>query len=291
MEVSKPKLTMAALLVCVASLAGAAGIQFEQLSLQEAVGQAAAQNKLVFVDVYTTWCGPCKYLSKEVFTDKGVGEQFNSDFISIKIDAERGEGPEVMRQFGVDAFPTLLWINADGSLAQKKVGAADAETLQHWGRTAAHPEESLLYQLKQQLKEKPNDKLVMAQLMEVQALEQLDPTELANEYVAQFPALDLTDNSDFTAFRFAEKSMKSASAQQFMLEAATMLSLHESAALEAWIDILETEVRNAVHIEDRPAMTRIADEMYPSYTTLFQEDALSKAELVAALQEAYDSAK
>ena len=68
------------------------GIRFTEGTWADILNEAKAQQKLIFVDIYTTWCGPCKTMANRVFTDAGVGEKFNASFVNFKIDAEKGEG-------------------------------------------------------------------------------------------------------------------------------------------------------------------------------------------------------
>ncbi len=71
------------------------GIQFEIGSWKEVLQKAKQENKLIFVDLYTTWCGPCKKMAAETFPQQAVGDYFNKNFVNYKIDAEKGEGPEL----------------------------------------------------------------------------------------------------------------------------------------------------------------------------------------------------
>ena len=72
---------------------------------------------MVFVDCYTTWCGPCKYMTSNVFPQETVGDYFNPNFICLKIDMEKGEGPELVKRYGIRAFPTFLILRPDGSVS------------------------------------------------------------------------------------------------------------------------------------------------------------------------------
>ena len=96
----------------------AQGVNFRPLSYTEAIELAAKENKMVFIDFYTTWCGPCKRMSKEVFPQQEVGEYFNRTFISLKLDAEKENGL-VRRYSGPPAIarPMSLWRkSAKGSI-------------------------------------------------------------------------------------------------------------------------------------------------------------------------------
>ncbi len=105
------------------------GIKFvEGKTFYETLMLAKQQNKMVFVDCYTTWCGPCKMLSAKVFPQKVCGDYFNNEFVSIKIDMEKGEGIDLKEKFRITAFPTLLFFDANGKEINRIVGAsADAE--------------------------------------------------------------------------------------------------------------------------------------------------------------------
>jgi thiol-disulfide isomerase/thioredoxin len=110
----------------------AQGILFDSGPWKEVLAKAKAQNKLVFVDVFTSWCGPCKKMAAEVFPLPEVGEKFNGDFVNYKIDAEKGEGVEIAKTYEVKAFPTYLFVNGDGKLVYRATGYNDAgKFLQH----------------------------------------------------------------------------------------------------------------------------------------------------------------
>jgi thiol-disulfide isomerase/thioredoxin len=95
---------------------------------QSIVDRAKAAKKMIYIDFYTTWCGPCKKMDKEVFTDPSVARKFNESFICAKIDAERGEGIALAKQFNVHAYPTSAFINADNQkLVYQSVGFQKAE--------------------------------------------------------------------------------------------------------------------------------------------------------------------
>ena len=110
------------------------GIEFFHGSLEEGLAKAKAEEKLVFMDCFTTWCGPCKRLAAQVFPDPEVGSFFNENFICLKKDMEKEDGPELASRFSIRSYPTLLFIGLDGNVLQKKVGALSAESLIEAGR-------------------------------------------------------------------------------------------------------------------------------------------------------------
>lgn len=108
---------------------GAQGIQFSSAGWGEAMQKAGTEQKMLFVDFYTTWCGPCKMMSNDIFTQEAAGEFFNSNFVNCKIDAEKGEGPALARQYGVTSYPTCVFIAPDGQLVCKFVGTRAVDKL------------------------------------------------------------------------------------------------------------------------------------------------------------------
>lgn len=109
--------------------AAAQGVNFvEGKTLSEVEAQAKAEGKLVFVDCYTEWCGPCKMMATREFVKKEAGDYFNAKFVNFKIDMEKGEGPEVGKKYDVNVFPTFLILEANGDLRGRCVGFAEIST-------------------------------------------------------------------------------------------------------------------------------------------------------------------
>ncbi|ARK13622.1 thioredoxin family protein [Fibrivirga algicola] len=106
-----------------------AGIQFTSARWADILKKAKAENKLIFLDAYASWCGPCKMLQKNVFTQKTVGDYFNKKFINVKMDMEKGEGPALAQMYPLEAYPTLLFINGNGRVVKKAIGYMSADDL------------------------------------------------------------------------------------------------------------------------------------------------------------------
>lgn len=90
------------------------GIQFFEGSWDEALTLAKKENKLIFLDVYASWCGSCKLLKANTFPEKEVGQYFNENFINLTLDGEKGDGIKIARQLNVRAYPSLFMLNTDG---------------------------------------------------------------------------------------------------------------------------------------------------------------------------------
>jgi len=120
------RLVILAVFVPALVLAQSKKIEFSQTSFQQALNNAGKADKIIFVDCYTSWCIPCKNMAAHVFTVDSVATFFNSHFINLQIDMEKGEGPALQKKYRVEAYPSFLLINPDGSLLYKFVGAMSA---------------------------------------------------------------------------------------------------------------------------------------------------------------------
>lgn len=106
-----------------------AGISFFEGTFNEALAQADKDKKLIFLDIYAVWCGPCKRLKTNTFKDQAVGDYFNKRFVNIAIDGEKGEGPALAQKLQLSAYPTLYILDAQGNVKRKIVGYRSAEQL------------------------------------------------------------------------------------------------------------------------------------------------------------------
>ena len=133
------KRTLAAVLLAALFLgnATAQGIDFFHGSWAEAKEKAKAEQKLIFVDAFASWCGPCKRMAAQVFPDPKVGEYFNPNFICLKIDMEKPENAEFAGKYPVSAYPTLMILDSEGKVVQKSVGALNADGLIAFGQKAS----------------------------------------------------------------------------------------------------------------------------------------------------------
>jgi len=106
------------------------GIIFESITVKEAMEQAKESGQLIFIDCYTSWCGPCKRMAATAFKDEEVAAIYNEQFINVKVEMEKdAEGPELARKYSVNAYPTLLVIDGNGKVVKKIVGGQTAEGL------------------------------------------------------------------------------------------------------------------------------------------------------------------
>ncbi|MBK8502281.1 MAG: thioredoxin family protein [Saprospiraceae bacterium] len=160
----------------------ATGIEFFHGTLSEAKQIAGQQGKLIFVDAFTTWCGPCKRMSANVFSQQDVGDFYNQSFINLKLDMEKGEGKEFQRQYQVNAFPTLLFLDPEGKVVQKVVGGMDVANFLQLGKSAAS-KSSVSSSLDKAYTDGQRDPAFMAQYIEALAKSNRPLLKIVNEYI------------------------------------------------------------------------------------------------------------
>ena len=114
----------------------AQGIDFFHGTYKEALEKSIKEDKLIFIDAYTIWCGPCKAMAKYEFTQKVVGDFFNKNFINVKLNMEANESINFKKKFSVNAYPTLFFIDGEQKLVHKSVGGKKANALVDMGKMA-----------------------------------------------------------------------------------------------------------------------------------------------------------
>ncbi len=116
------------------------GIKFYDGTWGEAVQKSRHEHKLIFLDLYATWCGPCRMLKRNTFADKAVGTFFNSHYINLSIDGETEMGKELMQRYRLHAYPSLLVIGQDEKLLTVSTGYLSPDKLIDLGKNGLEKE-------------------------------------------------------------------------------------------------------------------------------------------------------
>lgn len=176
--------------------AGDGGIVFFEGTLAEAQEKATKERKLIFMDAYTTWCGPCKQMSRNVFTATEVGDFFNKHFINIKVDMEKGEGPRLAGRYRVNSYPTLLFLDEKGEVVHAAKGSRPVDEFLGLGKIALSKNDKSDKYAQQYEEGDRSPELLRAYAYAL--LNSGKPaTKIANEYVRKHKDFDNEEGIDF----------------------------------------------------------------------------------------------
>ena len=174
-------------------------ISFEYGTFAEIKAKAIKEHKLIFVDAYTTWCGPCKQMSKNVFTNDAVADFYNFSFINAKIDMEKGEGIELAKLYEVRCYPNLLFIDGEGNLVHRVAGSMSSKEFINLGKETLYPEKCFSYYVKNFDANKTNADF-LAKYIEARENTCLESQDLVKDYFAQQKEEHLTNKTNWDMF-------------------------------------------------------------------------------------------
>ncbi|MBW6480427.1 MAG: thioredoxin family protein [Bacteroidales bacterium] len=115
------------------------GIHFSEISWQKALQESKSEDKLIFIAFHTEWCGICKRMKRNTFSDAQPGLLFNQKFINLSLDAEKGEGKTLAEIYNVRRYPTLLFVNDEGEVIASATGFQNARRLTELGQSVLAP--------------------------------------------------------------------------------------------------------------------------------------------------------
>ncbi len=212
---------------------------------------AKKEKKMIFIDAYTTWCGPCKMLSKNVFTDKAVGDFYNTNYVNFKMDMEKGEGIDFAKTYAINAYPTLLYFNQDGEIAHRTVGAPPIEQFIANGKSALDPNKQ--YHTLSKAYEKGDRKPEFLRNMALAAREAgaEDASSIMAEFFKTMPKEDWSkpENADFVAL-----SVTSFESEAFQYMDKNQDKFTEEQFQSAIFPLLDAELGKIIESKDEEAM-------------------------------------
>lgn len=202
--------------IAISSFSVAQGINFDKSNFETLVAKAKKENKLLFIDAYTTWCGPCKLMEKNIFPLKTVGEFYNPNFINAQIDMEKGEGITIAKKFNVSAFPTYLFINGNGEEVHRTIGYVQENDFINFGKEALDPTKRIATLKKKYLEGSKDPELLQKLASSLLYSDRKLALEVINTYFKNYPKnkeipkegymnlLEAIDGSDDPLFKIAE---------------------------------------------------------------------------------------
>lgn len=112
-------------MAAVAVMAQGMAFEPEGTTLEQASAKAKAEKKLIFLDCFTQWCGPCKKMARDVFPQETVGKYMNDKFVNLQIDMESEYGEPLAKKLQISAYPTFVIFNAEGKEIGRFLGSHD----------------------------------------------------------------------------------------------------------------------------------------------------------------------
>lgn len=171
-------------------------IAFEHGTFKEIKEKALKENKLIFIDAYTTWCGPCKQMAKSVFTNDAVADYYNKNLVNAKIDMEKGEGLEIAKLYEVKCYPNLLFIDGNGNVVHRIAGSMSSKEFIALAEDAKNPEKQFSYYTKNYQANKTNSEFLV-KYMEAREGTCLESDEIVKDYFSLQKESDLSNETNW----------------------------------------------------------------------------------------------
>lgn len=207
------------LLLSISYLAiNAQGIEFFKGTFEEAKAYAQKEDKLIFMDAYAAWCGPCKRMAKNVFPTKEAGDFFNENFVNVKMDMEKGEGRPLAKKYSVGSYPTLLFLDYNGEVVYQTKGARrDAASLIDLGKKALLPNKNTLKALQSKWDNGDRDVKFLKAFMKVKTLLGEDNNEPFKVYLNSLSEEE-KKNEENIKFIYKQTTKVSSAGMNFIYE-------------------------------------------------------------------------
>lgn len=256
-----------------------AQIEFEKGNWPEVLAKAKTQKKYIFVDAFTTWCGPCTWMSKNVFTDKEVGEYYNKNFINFKLNMEEGEGPQFAQKYNVTAYPTLIYFDPTGEPVHKIVSAKPSDAFISDGKDALNPEKQVFSLKKKYDKGEKKPELLRNYAFALRGAYE-EYGQVVQEYLSTQPEQSWVEASNW---EFIETFVNQTNSKAFLYVVANQSKFEKSFGAEKVQQFISTAIWN----EAMPAFDNGNEIQMKEALTKFDKFLPSLAEKNKAKMQAY----
>jgi thioredoxin-related protein len=263
-------------------------VKFQTLSFEEGLAQAEQQHKMIFIDVFAVWCGPCKMLDRDVFPNKELGNYLNAHFINLKIDGDKPENREIREFFEVDAYPTLLFIDPVSGNIRKIRGFADANEVLKEAKYLVNPATTPTAQAREKFhasQDKADLKNWIARALEDNG-DTSDDLEQAFELFTQnYPEIDFEDEIEMIIFLSNDNEISDPNVVRYI---AQMHKFDPELNQYVFINLLESHLLEAMLANDFTLLEKFIADAYHQFEPYLDEN-MSVEVLLAELKNYFDS--
>lgn len=234
---------------------------------QKATAESKLSGKEIFLDIYATWCGPCKMMDANVYTQALVADYFNANFVNVKVDGESEFGSVLASKYNLTAFPSMYFINSEETLINALIGYLDAEALFDAGKIVKeHGKRFLeldnLYASSSLSAEEKEEYIQI--LAEFGKKDQL--AALAGDIVKSFSEADILNPANKSLVVAVPEDFRTFIVQTVLKNAIALKEIWGANDLNQYLaSCFDISMQNAAESSDVAVMEKLAAELVPVY--------------------------
>ena len=224
-------------------------IKFEESKWNDLLKKAQKEKKIIFLDCYTSWCMPCKWMALNVFTNDTVADFYKANFINVGMDMEKGEGLELRKKYGISSYPTMLYLNPDGEQLHRVLGKSNVQTLIDNGKVALDPQKQLAFRAQKFNQDPSNAELAFFYFEMLLAVDQPHNVEVERYFSTQKES-NLTSRANWKIIYDHSASRSSKMPENNTLKVFRFLETNRSVFAELYTnDSVESVIDNVYNYE------------------------------------------
>lgn len=258
------------------------GLKFIEVTSQKewdkVLKEAAENNQLLFIDAYTDWCAYCHKLDKEVYTDASVISYFEEQFVNVKFDAESKFGYQLADFYGIDSYPTMLFLTAEGNVFDRIEGFVPAPTLLAYGNQTTD-DWAVLPVMEEAYDTQTLEKESYLELIGILERTNREKAEMvATAYAATFTEEDYLDLENIWFLTRFENGLDTDHFKYITSHKKEIVDAHGQSEYNDYLSgVYNDNLMLAIKYGDKGLMTRLSKEVIPLFVP---EDELPAAQYV-----------
>lgn len=263
-------------------------VDFQPIGFDEAMEKAEQEGKMVFLDVFAVWCGPCKMLDRDVFPNKELGKHLNAHFINLKIDGDKPENREIRTLFEVDAYPTLLFIDPVSGNIRKLRGFADAQEVLKEAEYLVNPATTPTAQAREKFhvsQDKADLKNWIARALEDNGDTSDDLEQAFELFLQNYPEIDFEDEIEIIIFLSNDNEISDPNVVRYIEQ---MHGFDPELNQYVFINLLENHLLEAMLANDFTLLEKFIADAYHQFEPYLDEN-MSVEVLLSELKNYFDS--